>query len=57
MRSTLYGPELFFFEWLFRLTGLRATESGIDCCVFGVIIVFAMLVFVASVLAVDISGL
>ena len=44
------------FEWLFPLTGLRATESGIDCCVFGVITIFVTLVFVASGFAVAISG-
>ena len=45
------------FEWLFPLTGLRATESGIDGRVFGVIAVIATLVFVASGLVVAISGL
>ena len=45
------------FEWLFPLTGLRATESGIDCHVFGVNPIFATLVFVASGLAVAIPGL
>ena len=44
-------------EWLFSLTGLRATESGIDCRVFGVIPTFVTLVFVASGLAVAIYGL
>ena len=44
------------FEWLFPLTGLRALESGIDGRVFGIIAVIAMLVFVASGLAVAISG-
>ena len=41
----------------FPLTGLGATESGIDCRVFGVIIIFATLVFVASGLAIAIFGL
>ena len=36
------------FECLFPLTGLRATESGIDCHVFGVIAVIAALVSVAT---------
>ena len=45
------------FEWLFPLTGLRATESGIDGRVFGVIGVIPTLVFVASGLVVAISGL
>ena len=44
-------------EWPFPLTGLRSTESGIDCGVAGVITIFATLVFVASGLAVAISGL
>ena len=45
------------FEWLFPLTGLRATESCIDCRVFSVITIVATLVSVASGLAVAISGL
>jgi len=45
------------FEWLFPLTGLIATESGIDGRVFGVIAIFATLVFVASGLAIAIFGL
>ena len=32
------------FEWLFPLTGFRATESGIDCRVFGIVAVVAALV-------------
>ena len=42
------------FERLFSLTGLRATESGIDCRVFAVV---AALVSVATWLAVAISGI
>ena len=45
------------FKWLFLLTGLGATESGIDGRVFSVIAVIAMLVFVALGLVVTISGL
>ena len=45
------------FKWLFPLTGLRATESGIDGRAFGVIAIIATLVFVASGLAVAIAGL
>ena len=45
------------FIWLLPLTGLIATEYDIDCRVFGVITIFATLVFVASGLAVAISGL
>ena len=44
-------------EWLFPLTGLRATKSGVDCRVLGVIAIFATLVFIASGLAAAISGL
>ena len=47
MRSKLDGPELFFVEWFLPLTGLGAAESGIDWRVFGIITVFAALVFVA----------
>ena len=43
-------------KWLFPLTGLGATESGIDGCVFGVIAITSTLVSVASGLAVAISG-
>ena len=44
------------FKWLFPLTGLGATESGIDGRVFGVIAIISMLVSVTSGLAVAISG-
>ena len=44
------------FEWLFPLTGLRATKSSIDCRVFGIVAIVATLVSVASWLAVAISG-
>ena len=49
--------QIVSFEWLFPLTGLRATESGIDCHVFGVVAIVATLVSVASRLAVAISGI
>ena len=49
--------RIVLFEWLFPLTGLRATESGIDDRVFGVIAIIVTLVFVASGLAVAIYGL
>ena len=45
------------FEWLLPLTGFRATESGVDRGVFGIFIVAWTLVFVASWLAVAISGI
>ena len=44
------------FELLFPLTGLRATESGINCHVFGVVAIVVMLVSVVLRLAVAISG-
>ena len=44
------------FEWLLPLTGLGATESGIDSRVFGVIAIITTLVSVAPGLAVVISG-
>ena len=50
-------PQTVSFIWLLLLTRLRATESGIACHVFGVITIFAMLVFVVSGLVVAISGL
>ena len=44
------------FIWLLPLTGLRATESGIDCHVLGVVTVVSTLVSIASGLAVAVSG-
>ena len=44
-----------FVEWLFLLTGLGATESGIQGRVLGVITIISMLVSVASGFAVAIS--
>ena len=44
------------FEWLFPLTGLRATETGIDDRVFSVIAIIVTLVFVALGLALAIFG-
>ena len=48
--------RIVFVEWLFPLTGLGATESGIDGRVFGVIAIISTLVYVASGLVVAISG-
>ena len=45
------------FELLFPLTGFRATESGIDCRVLGVVTVVAAFVFVAAWCAVAIFGI
>ena len=45
------------FEWIFPLTRFRATESGIDCRVFGVVAVVAALVSVATWCAVSIFGI
>ena len=44
------------FEWLLPLTGFRATEFSVDHRVFVIFIVASTLVFVASWLAVAISG-
>ena len=44
-------------KWLLPLTGLRATESGVDSRVFGVVTVASTLVSVASWLAVAVSSL
>ena len=49
--------RIVYFEWLFPLTGLRASESGIDGRFFGVIAIIAMLVSVASGLVVVVSGI
>ena len=43
-------------KWLFPLTGLGATESGIDSRIFDVITIILTLVSVASGLAAVISG-
>ena len=45
------------FEWLFSLNGLRATESVIDCRIFGVVAIVAALVYVLMWLAVVIFGI
>ena len=45
------------FERLFPLTGFRATESGINCRVFGVVAILAALVSVAPWPAVAIFGI
>ena len=44
------------FERLLLLTGFRATESGIDCRVFGVVAVVVALVSVVTWSAVSIFG-
>ena len=49
--------RIVLLKWLFPLTGLRATESVTDCRIFGVIIVFVMLMFVAPRFADAVSGL
>ena len=55
MRSKLDELGLFFI-WLLPLTGLRATESGVDRHVFGVVTVALTLVSIVSGLAVAVSG-
>ena len=40
------------FEWLLPLTGLSATEYGVDHCVLGSCIIVATLVFIVSWLAI-----
>ena len=37
-----------FFEWLFPLTGFRASESGVDCRILIIIAVNAAFVFVST---------
>ena len=36
------------FEWLFPLTGFRASESGIDCRILTIVAVNAAFVFIAT---------
>ena len=45
------------FEWLFPLTGFRASESGIDCRIFSIVTVNAALMLVATCPAVVILGI
>ena len=45
------------FEWLFPLTGFRASESGIDCRIFSIIAVNAALVLVATRRAIAVLGI
>ena len=45
------------FIWLLPLTGLRATESGVDCRVIGVVTIALAFVSVASELAIAIFAL
>ena len=44
------------FEWLFPLSGFKASESGINSRVFGVVAIVVTLVSIASWLAVAIAG-
>ena len=46
-----------FFEWLFPLTGSRTSESGIDCRIFGVIALIAVLWSITTLSAVGIFGI
>ena len=48
--------RIVLLERLLLLTGLRATESGVDRCVLGVVTIVLTLVSVVSGLAVAISG-
>ena len=45
------------FEWLFPLTGFRASESGVDCRILSVITVNAAFVFVATRPAIAVLGI
>ena len=45
------------FEWLFPLTGFRASESGVDCRIFSIIAVNAALVLIATRPAVVVLGI
>ena len=44
------------FEWLFPLTGFRASESGINCRILSIIAVNAALLLVATRLATTVPG-
>ena len=45
------------FEWLFPLTGFRASESGIDCRILSIIAINVALVLVATLPAVTVLGI
>ena len=45
------------FEWLFPLTGFRASESSIDCRIFSIITVNVALVLVATRPTIDVLGI
>ena len=45
------------FEWLFLLTGFRASESGVDCRIFSVIAVNAALVLIVTRPAIVVLGI
>ena len=45
------------FEWLFPLTGFRASESGIDCRIFVVVAINAAFVFVTKRPAITVLGI
>ena len=49
--------QIFSFIWLLPLTGLGATESGVDCRVIGVVAIASAFVSIASELAVAIFAL
>ena len=45
------------FEWLLPLTGFRASESGIDCRILGIVVINAVLVLVATRPAIVVLGI
>ena len=45
------------FEWLLPLTGLGASESGVDCRILIVVVVNAVFVFVSAQPAVAVLGI
>ena len=45
------------FEWLFLLTGFRASESGINCRILSIVAVNAALVLVAMRPAIIVLGI
>ena len=45
------------FEWLFPLTGFRASKSGINCRILRIVAVHAALVLIATRPAIDVLGI
>ena len=61
MSGRVFGPNWtgpkYFFEWLFLLTGFRASESGNNCRILSIVVVNAALLLVAAQPATAVLGI